>query len=103
MVRGKTQISYQLDGGNYVDEYTNVNQPFPMPDALQEFSVQTSNYSAEYGQNAGAVVNIITKSGTNKLHGSAFEFVRTPALNAGRCDQRMKDQIQRNQVGVPTR
>ncbi len=56
-------ISYQLDGGNYVDEYTNVNQPFPFPDALQEFSVQTSNYSAEYGENAGGVVNVITKSG----------------------------------------
>src|SRR5262245_43472676 len=41
----QNMISYQLDGGNYVDEYTNVNQPFPMPDALQEFSVQTSNYS----------------------------------------------------------
>jgi hypothetical protein len=95
----QNQISYQLDGGNYVDEYTNVNQPFPMPDALQEFSVQTSNYSAEYGQNAGAVVNIITKSGTNKLHGNAFEFVRTPALNARRWDQPTKDQIHRNQFG----
>jgi hypothetical protein len=62
-------ISYQLDGGNYVDEYTNVNQPFPFPDALQEFSVQTSNYSAEYGENAGGVVNVITKSGTNSFHG----------------------------------
>src|SRR5258708_22150238 len=69
-------VSYQLDGGNYVDEYTNVNQPFPFPDALQEFSVQTSNYSAEYGQNAGAVVNVITKSGTNQFHGDLFEFVR---------------------------
>ena len=61
----QAQISYQLDGGNYVDEYTNVNQPFPFPDALEEFSVQTSNYTAQYGQNAGAVVNVITKSGTN--------------------------------------
>jgi hypothetical protein len=95
----QNQISYQLDGGNYVDEYTNVNQPFPMPDALQEFSVQTSNYTAEYGQNAGAVVNIITKSGTNTLHGSAFEFVRTPALNARRWDQPTKDEIHRNQFG----
>src|SRR5215813_441982 len=65
----QNQISYQLDGGNNVDEYTNVNQPFPMPDALQEFSVQTSNYSAQYGQNAGGVVNVITKSGTNSFHG----------------------------------
>src|SRR6266581_461466 len=95
----QNQISYQLDGGNYVDEYTNVNQPFPFPDALQEFSVQTSNYSSEYGQNAGAVVNVITKSGTNKLHGSGFEFVRTPALNARRWDQPTKDEIHRNQFG----
>ena len=61
----ENQNSYQLDGANYVDEYTNVNQPFPFPDALQEFSVQSSNYTAEFGQNAGAVVNVVTKSGTN--------------------------------------
>src|SRR6266436_5818081 len=78
----QNSISYQLDGGNYVDEYTNVNQPFPFPDALQEFSVQTSNYSAEYGSNAGGVVNVITKSGTNNFHGDAFEFNRNPAFNA---------------------
>src|SRR3981189_2978642 len=75
-------VSYQLDGGNYVDEYTNVNQPFPFPDALQEFSVQTSNYSAEYGQNAGAIVNVVTKSGTNNFHGDAFEFLGNPGFNA---------------------
>src|ERR1700676_1327359 len=78
----QNQVSYQLDGRNYVDEYTNVNQPFPFPDALQEFSVQTSNYSAEYGQNAGAVVNVITKSGTNSLHGDMFEFLRNAVFNA---------------------
>jgi Carboxypeptidase regulatory-like domain/TonB dependent receptor len=78
----QNMVSYQLDGGNYLDEYTNVNQPFPFPDALQEFSVQTSNYSAEYGQNAGAVVNVVTKSGTNELHGDAFEFLRNAVFNA---------------------
>jgi hypothetical protein len=94
-------ISYQLDGGNYVDEYTNVNQPFPFPDALQEFSVQTSNYSAEYGQNAGGVVNVITKSGTNEFHGDAFEFVRNPAFNAQNffATPTTHDQIKRNQYG----
>ena len=61
------QTNYLLDGGNNVDEYTNVNAPFPMPDAIQEFSVATSNYNAEYGQNAGGVVNIITKSGGNHI------------------------------------
>ena len=53
-----------------------------MPDAVQEFSVQTSNYNAEYGQNAGGVVNIITKSGTSQYHGDLFEFIRNRAFNA---------------------
>jgi len=94
-------ISYQLDGGNYVDEYTNVNQPFPFPDALQEFSVQTSNYSAEYGSNAGGVVNVITKSGTNEFHGDAFEFIRNPVLNAQNffATPTTPDQVKRNQYG----
>jgi Carboxypeptidase regulatory-like domain/TonB dependent receptor len=94
-------ISYQLDGGNYVDEYTNVNQPFPFPDALQEFSVQTGNYSAEYGQNAGGVVNVITKSGTNNYHGDAFEFVRNPYFNAQNffATPTTPDQVKRNQYG----
>ena len=76
------QTNYMLDGGNNVDEYTNVNGPFPFPDALQEFSVQTSNYNAEYGQNAGGVVNIIIKSGQDKFHGVAFEYLRNRAFNA---------------------
>ena len=98
-------VSYQLDGGNYVDEYTNVNQPFPFPDALQEFSVQTSNYSAEYGQNAGAVVNVITKSGTNNFHGDVFEFVRNSVFNARNffapftAANHGRDQLKRNQFG----
>lgn len=94
-------ISYQLDGGNYVDEYTNVNQPFPFPDALQEFSVQTSNYSAEYGQNAGGVVNVITKSGTNGFHGDVFEFIRNPIFNAQNffATPTTPDRIKRNQYG----
>src|SRR5438876_8026055 len=97
--------SYQLDGGNYVDEYTNVNQPFPFPDALQEFSVQTSNYSAEYGQNAGAVVNVITKSGTNNFHGDVFEFLRNSVFNARNffaplnLKDNGRDQLKRNQFG----
>jgi hypothetical protein len=76
------QTNYMLDGGNNVDEYTNVNMPFPMPDAIQEFSIETNNYNAQYGQNAGGVVNIITKSGTNSYHGDLFEYVRNSDLNA---------------------
>ncbi|HZS04376.1 MAG TPA: carboxypeptidase regulatory-like domain-containing protein [Blastocatellia bacterium] len=95
----QNMVSYSLDGGNYVDEYTNVNQPFPMPDALQEFSVQTSNYSAEYGQNAGAVVNVVTRSGTNNFHGDAFEFVRNEVFNARQWQAAKRDQLKRNQFG----
>jgi hypothetical protein len=54
----------------------------PSPDFLQEFKVMTSMFSAEYGRNAGSVVNVVTVSGTNQLHGSAWEFLRNTVLNA---------------------
>src|SRR5436190_5610573 len=97
----QNSISYQLDRGNYVDEYTNVNQPIPFPDALQECSVQTSNYIVEYGSNAGGVVNVITKSGTNSLHGHGFEFVRNPVFNAQNffATPTTPDRVKRNQFG----
>jgi hypothetical protein len=91
--------NYMLDGGNNVDEYTNVNLPFPFPDALQEFSVETSNYSAEYGQNSGGVVNVITKSGTNEIHGDLFEYVRNREFNARNFFARTVDPLKRNQFG----
>ncbi len=93
------QSNYLLDGGNNVDEMTNVNGPFPFPDALQEFSVQTSNYNAEYGQSAGAVVNIVTRSGTSKFHGSAFEFLRNGYFNARPYFATVADNLHRNQFG----
>jgi hypothetical protein len=98
------QTNYMLDGGNNVDEYTNVNAPFPMPDVLQEFSIQTSNYNAEYGQNAGAIVNIVTKGGGNKFHGDAFEFVRNRVFNAANYftyvgATKVTDPLKRNQFG----
>ena len=70
------QIGYNLDGANNEDLMSNTNDPFPFPDALQEFSVQTNSFDAQYGNNAGAVVNVVTKSGTNQFHGDVFEFVR---------------------------
>jgi hypothetical protein len=71
----QNQVSYLLDGGDNVDQYTNVNLPFPFPDALEEFSLQTSN-------NAGGVVNVVTKSGTNQVSGDLFYFVRNAVFNA---------------------
>ncbi len=92
-------INYNLDGGSNIDHYTNVNNPFPNPDALEEFSVQTNNYSAEHGRASGAVVNIVTRSGTNKFHGSIFEFFRNGALNARNFFAPKHDQLKRNQFG----
>jgi hypothetical protein len=76
------QDNFLLDGGNNLDEMTNVNGPYPMPDTVQEFSVQTSNYNAEFGQSAGAMVNIVTRSGGEQFHGDLFEFLRNGFFNA---------------------
>lgn len=95
----QNQVSFRLDGSNNNDLYTNVNQPFPFPDALQEFSVQTANYSARYGGNAGGVVNVVTKSGTNDFHGTLFEFNRNAVYNARNYYAANRDQLKRNQFG----
>ena len=94
------QIGYNLDGGNNEDLMSNVNDPFPFPDALQEFSVQTNSFDAQYGNNAGAVVNVVTKSGTNQWHGDVFEFVRNRVFNARNYFANTKDPLKRNQFGA---
>jgi len=76
--------NYLLDGGDNNDTFSNVNLPFPFPDALQEFSVETSSLPARNGLHPGGVVNLVTKSGTNSLHGNVFEFYRGGAFNAKR-------------------
>ena len=98
--------NYVLDGAQNNDHYSNAPNPMPNPDALQEFSVQTNNFSAEFGRQSGGVVNAVTKSGTNDLHGSAFEFVRNKALNAKpffapvRDGKKADDGLKRNQFGA---
>ncbi len=95
----QNNIAFNLDGVHSEDIFSNVNQPLPMPDALQEFSFQTSNFSAEYGQNSSGVVNVVTKSGTNALHGDAFEFARNAVFNARNFFASKRDQLKRNQFG----
>lgn len=68
-------------------------------DALREFQVLTSNYSAEYGQGGGAIFTAVTKSGTNDIHGTAFEFIRNSALDARNFFNAAKLPFQRNQFG----
>jgi hypothetical protein len=98
--------NYVLDGANNNDHYSNAPNPMPNPDALQEFSVQVNNFSAEFGRQAGGVVNAVTKSGTNDIHGSAFEFVRNNALNAVNFfapvvnGNKLTDGLKRNQFGA---
>src|ERR1700761_6373224 len=75
-------LSYTLDGGDNQDTLQNTALPFPFPDAVQEFSVQTNLAGVTFGKNMGGSVNIVTKSGTNAYHGDAFWFVRNTDLDA---------------------
>ncbi len=99
--------NYILDGAQNNDHYSNAPNPMPDPDALQEFSVQTNSFNAEYGRNVGAIVNAVTRSGTNQLHGSAFEYIRNNAVNAGNYfaplnpdGSKQSDGLKRNQYGA---
>ncbi len=75
------------------DDTDKAGVPIPAPDSLMEFKVQTGLYDAEYGRQGGAVINVVTKSGTNQLHGSLYEFLRNDDLNA--------NEFFRNSTGQP--
>ncbi len=91
--------NYLLDGGDNNDSFTNVNMPFPFPDALAEFSVETSVLPARNGLHPGGLVNAVTKSGSNQWHGDAFEFVRNGDVNALNFFAKAQDSLKRNQFG----
>ncbi len=91
--------NYLLDGGDNNDSFTNVNMPFPFPDALAEFSVETSSLPARNGLHPGGVVNAVTKSGSNQWHGDLFEFVRNGDVNAINYFASKQDSLKRNQFG----
>jgi outer membrane receptor protein involved in Fe transport len=87
---GSDQNTYMMDGvittnygsGGAAQSGSYAGIPIPNPDSIQEFKVQTSQYDAAYGQNPGANVNVVTKSGTNQYHGSVWEFNRNNFFNA---------------------
>ncbi|MGA7928337.1 MAG: carboxypeptidase regulatory-like domain-containing protein [Candidatus Sulfotelmatobacter sp.] len=80
---GRTDsITYLLDGGLNNDLLDNSNLLDPNPDAIAEFRLLTSDYTAEYGRNGGGIISVVTKSGTNQIHGSLFEFLRNRAFDA---------------------
>ena len=91
--------AYLLDGGDNTDAMSNVNMPFPFPDALQEFSVETSAVSSRFGTHPGATVNAVTKSGSNAFHGDLFEYLRNGDMDARNFFAPVHDTLKRNQFG----
>jgi hypothetical protein len=78
------QVTYYLDGGLNMTGVRDTGNVIPNPDALDQFNVQTNNFSAEYGRTGAGVVSVLTKSGTNTVHGSVFYFNQETNFD---CDQ----------------
>ncbi|HZV59084.1 MAG TPA: TonB-dependent receptor [Candidatus Eremiobacteraceae bacterium] len=98
-----SQNNYRLDGVS-INDYSNSGPGSVIgadlgSDAVEEFSVLTSNYPAEYGRTSGGVINAITRSGTNQFHGSLYEFARNSALDAANFFDTVKPAFQRSQFG----
>jgi len=96
---GNPEVAFYLDGGNNITGMRNYGNPSPNPDAVEEFRVETSAFSAQYGQFSAAVVSVITKSGTNQFHGGLFEFNRNTDFNAYPWGSTIKNPYHRNQFG----
>jgi hypothetical protein len=78
--RGRSN-NYSVNGGDGNDLFANLPAIEPSPDSIEEFRVISNTFDAEYGRNSGAVVNVVTKSGTNNVHGSIYEFFRNDVLD----------------------
>jgi hypothetical protein len=100
---GAGSVNYSLDGGANMSGLRQTGNIVPNPDAVREFRVQTNSYSAEHGRFGGAVVDVITKSGTNAFTGSLFEFFRDDSMNAERwtigAANLRKELFERNNFG----
>jgi len=97
-------VTYLLDGGMNNNLLSNGVVFNPNPDTIAEFRILTSNYTAEYGRNAGGIVSAVTKSGSNQYHGGAFDFLRNDAFNANKFFNNLNGQprevLKRNQFGA---
>jgi hypothetical protein len=94
-----TQNEFRLDGISNKNLTQNTALNFPSPDALQEFIIMTSNYSAEFGRNSGGVIMGVTRAGTNDFHGSLWEYLRNTDLNARNFFSTTKPTLVQNQYG----
>src|SRR5271157_3280308 len=96
--RGRSN-NFSVNGGDGNDLFVNGPAIQPSPDSIEEFRVISNTFDAEYGRNSGAVINVVTKSGTNQMHGSFYEFFRNKALDSkGYLDPFTPDNKQ-NQFG----
>jgi len=100
-VNGQRQFdnNYRLDGVSFIDAFVNGSSFVPALDVISEVSVLSGQYSAAYGEYSGAQVNMITKSGGNQIHGSAFEYLKNDALNARSYFDAKKPPLRYNQFG----
>ena len=93
--------SFLLDGTQNTDPDVNAYVVSPSVDTVQEFKMETHNYSAEFGRSSGGQINVVTKSGRNELHGSAYEFLRNDAVDARPFNNPGKlPAFRRNQFGA---
>ncbi len=95
----ETSNGFSVNGSNVEEDFNNGTAVVPNLDSIQDFKVLTSNFDAEYGNFSGGQVLVNTKSGSNKLHGSAFEFLRNTALDARNYFASDRAAYQRNQYG----
>ncbi len=93
------QVSYYLDGGSNMTGVRDTGNVIPNPDALDQFNIQTNNFSAEYGRTGAGVVSVLTKSGTNAVHGSVFYFNQETNFNATSYLQSSRSPLHRNRFG----
>jgi len=96
--RGRAN-NFSVNGGDANDAFVNLPTIQPTPDAIEEFRVISNTFDAEYGRNSGAVVNVVTKSGTNQFHGDVYEYFRNTVLNAKGYFNTVKPQENQNQFG----
>jgi hypothetical protein len=91
---------FTFNGGYFNNPSRNTGMNYPPPDAIQEVRILTHNFGAEYGRNPGSQVNVVSKSGTNDIHGSVWEFLRNDSLNARNFFQPRVADLKQNQFGV---
>ena len=94
------QVTYYLDGGLNMTGVRNTGNVIPNPDAIDQFRVDTNNFSAQYGRTGAGVVSVLTKSGTNQVHGSVFYFNQETNFNSDAYGQTTRTPLHRNRFGA---